>query len=200
MEEWTDDELLVNAVISNKMDVILGRIREYSHDPTSEQYLQLASKIQKLMGERFNEQHKSSPFGPNIFELISFYDTLATIYGNAGEEGYDSWCEATFQLANYYSDQAGLERKFQLYRDVIDSTRHRAKQNQTSEYYFTRSLNRLGQLTEEWCDEGDAYDIWNELYAYANESMDEEEKELTIKEIHRNAPWFQPEDNAIQNL
>ena len=82
--------------------------------------------------------------------------------------------------------------KIQLYRDAIDSTRPRAKQNQTSEYYFTRSLNRLGQLTEEWCNEGDAFDIWNELYAYANESMDEEEKELTINEIHRNAPWFQP--------
>ena len=44
MEERTDDELLVASVISNKMDVILGRIREYSHAPTSEQYLQLASK------------------------------------------------------------------------------------------------------------------------------------------------------------
>jgi hypothetical protein len=130
--------------------------------------------------------------GPNPFEIINLLDFVMQVYEFAGESALSKKFGYQFQLANVYSDQAGLSRKFELYETLIEESYPRIEKREGDDemhYYFTRSLKRLAQLTEDWKGGEESIQLWTRLAEYGLESSDEERMSI-LKEIEEKAPWF----------
>ena len=126
----------------------------------------------------------------NIFWAISAFDFASTMYGLAGKEHDVSRIHCLFTLAKIYSDQGGLKRKFKLFEQVIEETKSMIDSGDTSKsvyFYYSRGLNRIAKLHDEWGHEKESEKYYRELIAAAPLGNEEESiQNLTSG----NAPWF----------
>ena len=126
----------------------------------------------------------------NIFWAISAFDFASTMYGLAGKEHDVSRIHCLFTLAKIYSDQGGLSRKFKLFEQVIEETKSMIDSGDTNKsvyYYYSRGLNRIANLHNNWGNQEEAEKYYRELIAAAPLGNEEE----TIQNLTSgNAPWF----------
>jgi tetratricopeptide (TPR) repeat protein len=126
----------------------------------------------------------------NIFWAISAFDFASTMYGLAGKEHDVSRIHCLFTLSKIYSDQGGLSRKFKLFEQVIEETKSMIDSGDTNKsvyYYYSRGLNRIANLHNNWGNQEEAEKYYRELIAAAPLGNEEE----TIQNLTSgNAPWF----------
>ena len=112
------------------------------------------------------------------------------MYGLAGKEHDISRIHCLFTLAKIYSDQGGLSRKFKLFEQVIEETKSMIDSGDTNKsvyYYYSRGLNRIANLHNNWGNQEEAEKYYRELIAAAPLGNEEE----TIQNLTSgNAPWF----------
>ncbi|MEC8340026.1 MAG: hypothetical protein VXZ80_00075, partial [Candidatus Thermoplasmatota archaeon] len=156
--------------------------------------LALSSELYKLSTTRWETRQISDNYGVNPFDVISLLEARVAILARTGNEGYADWMRDMWELAVGYSDQAGLSRKFNLFAELVASTKADLTREERSVLFYTRALNRLAQLTDYWIGEHQARPLWNELMEYALTSMEGDEKHGALKVIKGNAPWFAEEN------
>ena len=113
----------------------------------------------------------------NIFWAISAFDFASTMYGLAGKEHDVSRIHCLFTLAKIYSDQGGLSRKFKLFEQVIEETKSMIDSGDTNKsvyYYYSRGLNRIANLHNNWGNQEEAEKYYRELIAAAPLGNEEE--------------------------
>ena len=137
---------------------------EYEHylDETNlsvEELLALSSELYRLSSAQWEVQQASNKFGVNPFDVISLLEARVAILARTGDEGYADWMRDMWELAIRYSDQAGLRRKFNLFAELVASTKADLSREERSVLFYTRALNRLAQLTDYWIGEDEACGI-----------------------------------------
>ena len=172
---------------------------EYEHyldeaNLSVEELLALSSELYRLSSAQWEVQKASTKFGVNPFDVISLLEARVAILARTGDEGYADWMRDMWDLAIRYSDQAGLGRKFNLFAELVASTKADLSREERSVLFYTRALNRLAQLTDYWIGEDEARPLWNELMGYALTSMVGDERHAALKVIKGNAPWFAEEN------
>lgn len=172
---------------------------EYEHyldeaNLSVEELLALSSELYRLFSDRWDTQQALNNHGVNPFDVISFLEARVAILARTGDEGYADWMRDMWDLAVRYSDQAGLGRKFNLFAELVASTKADLSREERSVLFYTRALNRLAQLTDYWIGEDEARPLWNELMEYALTSMVGDEQHAALKVIKGNAPWFAEEN------
>ena len=113
----------------------------------------------------------------NIFWAISAFDFASTMYGLAGKEHDVTRIHCLFTLAKIYSDQGGLSRKFKLFEQVIEETKSMIDSGDTNKsvyYYYSRGLNRIANLHNNWGNQEEAEKYYRELIAAAPLGNEEE--------------------------
>lgn len=161
-----------------------------------EELLKLNQALYLLNTANWELQKSSNTYGVNPFDVISFLELRVAILARTGDEGYADWMRAMFELAIRYSDQAGLSRKFSLFAELVASTKQDLSREERSVLFYTRSLNRLAQLTDYWHGEDQARPLWQELFDYVLNSMQADEQLEALNVIRSNAPWF-AEENKV---
>ena len=129
---------------------------------------------------------RSHPTG--IWDKMNILDFGMQAFQFCGAKSVLIRMQCQFNLANIYSDQAGLSRKFKLYEDLIEESAELMADTSLEDpfyYYLTRSLARLGGLTEEWKGRDASRIIWNRLIQLTNKA-EEDIREL----IDGNARWL----------
>ena len=159
-----------------------------------EELLALSSELYRLFSDRWDTQQALNNHCVNPFDVISFLEARVAILARTGDEGYADWMRDMWDLAVRYSDQAGLGRKFNLFAELVASTKADLSREERSVLFYTRALNRLAQLTDYWIGEDEARPLWNELMEYALTSMVGDEQHAALKVIKGNAPWFAEEN------
>ena len=172
---------------------------EYEHyldeaNLSVEELLALSSELYRLFSDRWDTQQALNNHCVNPFDVISFLEARVAILARTGDEGYADWMRDMWDLAVRYSDQAGLGRKFNLFAELVASTKADLSREERSVLFYTRALNRLAQLTDYWIGEDEARPLWNELMEYALTSMVGDEQHAALKVIKGNAPWFAEEN------
>ena len=157
---------------------------------TTDELLKVNSAIYNLNTTNWEIQESRNPHGVNPFDVISFLEVRVAILARAGDEGYADWMRAMFELAVRYSDQAGLSRKFSLFAELVASTKADLSREERSVLFYTRSLNRLAQLTDYWYGKDAARPLWRELLDYVRNHMEDDERLEALNVIQSNAPWF----------
>ena len=152
-------------------------------------------EVGDLMGvwldEQFKEEGKYHESTTNIFEIMNVFDFSMQVYEFAGESAMLKKLSTQFKLANMYSDQGGLSRKFELYETLVSESYPLIKKRDSEDkmhYYFTRSLNRLAQLTWYWKGVDESIPLWTRLADYAQESSDKE-REAILKAVEYKHPF-----------
>jgi hypothetical protein len=131
-------------------------------------------------------QTEEHPF----FIHMNLLDFAMQAFEEDGEDSILDRFQVQFSLANMYSDQAGLKRKFELYEDLVEGATSRMKKNSTEDpfyYWSTRSLNRLAQLTQYWKGEEVAEPLWHRLVKIISEAG---EMDALLPVVETYAPWF----------
>jgi len=172
---------------------------EYEHyldeaNLSVEEMLALSEALYSLFSAQWEIQQAPNNHGVNPFDVISLLEARVAILARTGNEGYADWMRDMWELAVRYSDQAGLRRKFNLFAELIASTKADLSREERSIFFYTRALNRLAQLTDYWIGEDEARPLWNELMEYGLTSMVGDEQHAVLKVIKGNAPWFAEEN------
>ena len=190
-----------NNPTSKMMQMIVNHVdhNEYEHyldeaNLSVEALLALSSELYRLSSAQWEVQQASNNLGVNPFDVISLLEARVAILARTGDEGYADWMRDMWELAVRYSDQAGLSRKFNLFAELVASTKADLSREERSVLFYTRALNRLAQLTDYWIGEHQARPLWNELMEYALNSMEGDEQHGALKVIKSNAPWFAKEN------
>jgi tetratricopeptide (TPR) repeat protein len=126
----------------------------------------------------------------NIYWAIYAFDFASTMYGLAGKEHDVTRIHCLFILGKIYSDQGGLTRKFKLFEQVIEETKSMIDSGDTNKsvyYYYTRGLNRIAKLHDDWGHEKESEKYYRELIAAA---PIRDEQQIIQKLITGDAPWF----------
>jgi len=130
--------------------------------------------------------------GERFFTMMNLLDFAMQAYGLAGEDALSKKFDRQFVLACNYSDQGGLERKFQLFEEIVEEAFPLIVERSFSDqmnYYFTRSLNRLAGLTTYWRGEEHAEILYERLANHGRDSGDAE-RQAIYEVICEFAPWF----------
>ena len=159
-----------------------------------EELLNLNQALYLLNTTNWELQNFSNTHGVNPFDVISYLEVRVAILARTGDEGYADWMRTMFELAIRYSDQAGLSRKFSLFAELVASTKEDLSREERSVLFYTRSLNRLAQLTDYWRGEDQARPLWQELLDYVLNFMEPDEQLEALNVIRSNAPWFSDEN------
>lgn len=159
-----------------------------------EELLNLDQALYLLNTTNWELQKNPNAHGVNPFDVISYLEVRVAILARTGDEGYADWMRAMFELAIRYSDQAGLDRKFSLFAELVASTKEDLSREERSVLFYTRSLNRLAQLTDYWRGEDQARPLWQELLDYVLNFMEPDEQLEALNVIRSNAPWFADEN------
>ena len=159
-----------------------------------EEMLELNNALYNLNAMYWELQKSSDERGVNPFDVISYLEASVAILARTGDEGYADWMRAMFELAIRYSDQAGLSRKFSLFAELVASTKQDLSREERSVLFYTRSLNRLAQLTDYWHGVNQARPLWQELFDYVLNFMEADEQLEALNVIRSNAPWFAEEN------
>jgi hypothetical protein len=190
-----------NNPTDRMMQMIANHVHhtEYEHyldeaNLSVEELLALSGELYRLSTTRWETHQASDNYGVNPFDVISLLEARVAILARTGNEGYAEWMQDMWDLAVRYSDQAGLSRKFNLFAELVASTKVDLTREERSVLFYTRALNRLAQLTDYWIGEQQARPLWNELMEYALSSMEGDEQHGALKVIKSNAPWFAKEN------
>ena len=186
---------------SNMIEMIANHVdhNEYEHyldeaNLSARELLDLSGELYRLSLAQWKTQQASNNHAVNPFDVISLLEARVAILARTGNEGYADWMRDMWELAVRYSDQAGLSRKFNLFAELVASTKADLTREERSVLFYTRALNRLAQLTDYWIGEDEARPLWNELMEYALTSMEGDEQHEALKVIKGNAPWFAEEN------
>lgn len=184
----------ITQMIANHVDH-----NEYEHyldeaNLSVKELLALSSELYALHSARWETEQALNNHGVNPFDVISLLEARVAILARTGDEGYADWMRDMWDLAIRYSDQAGLRRKFDLFAELVASTKADLSREERSILFYTRALNRLALLTDYWIGEDEARPLWNELMEYALTSMEEDEQQEALNIIRSNAPWFAQEN------
>jgi hypothetical protein len=192
-------------MVNKPIEEMMQLIRNYTDHEEIERYLyqvglsveamlELNHALYNLNAIGWELQISSNERGVNPFDVISFLEASVAILARTGDEGYADWMRAMFELAIRYSDQAGLSRKFSLFAELVASTKQDLSKEERSVLFYTRSLNRLAQLTDYWHGEDQARPLWQELLDYVLNFMEANEQLEALNVIRSNAPWFAEEN------
>lgn len=186
------DEMM-QLIQNNTHHEDIGRYLDEA-DLSVEELLELNHALYNINAKNWELQKSSDVRGVNPFEVISYLEASVAILARTGDEGYADWMRAMFELAIRYSDQAGLSRKFSLFAELVASTKQDLSKEERSVLFYTRSLNRLAQLTDYWHGEDQARPLWQELLDYVLNFMEANEQLEALNVIRSNAPWFAEEN------
>ena len=186
------DEMM-QLIQNNTHHEDIGRYLDEA-DLSVEELLELNHALYNFNAIGWELQISSNERGVNPFDVISFLEASVAILARTGDEGYADWMRAMFELAIRYSDQAGLSRKFSLFAELVASTKQDLSKEERSVLFYTRSLNRLAQLTDYWHGEDQARPLWQELLDYVLNFMEANEQLEALNVIRSNAPWFAEEN------
>jgi hypothetical protein len=192
MTKKTIDEMM-QLIQNNTHHEDIGRYLDEA-DLSVEELLELNHALYNFNAKNWELQNSSDVRGVNPFEVISYLEASVAILARTGDEGYADWMRAMFELAIRYSDQAGLSRKFSLFAELVASTKQDLSKEERSVLFYTRSLNRLAQLTDYWHGEDQARPLWQELLDYVLNFMEANEQLEALNVIRSNAPWFAEEN------
>ena len=192
MTKKTIDEMM-QLIQNNTHHEDIGRYLDEA-DLSAEELLELNHALYNFNANNWELQKSSDVRGVNPFEVISYLEASVAILARTGDEGYADWMRAMFELAIRYSDQAGLSRKFSLFAELVASTKQDLSKEERSVLFYTRSLNRLAQLTDYWHGEDQARPLWQELLDYVLNFMEANEQLEALNVIRSNAPWFAEEN------
>ena len=192
-------------MVNKPIDEMMQLIQNNTHHEEIERYLdqaglsveamlELNHALYNLNAKNWELQISSNERGVNPFDVISFLEASVAILARTGDEGYADWMRAMFELAIRYSDQAGLSRKFSLFAELVASTKQDLSKEERSVLFYTRSLNRLAQLTDYWRGKDQARPLWKELFDYVLNFMEADEQLEALNVIRSNAPWFAEEN------
>ena len=171
---------------------------EYEHyldeaNLSVEELLALSSELYRLFSAQWETQQASNNHGVNPFDVISLLEARVAILARTGDEGYADWMQDMWDLAVRYSDQAGLSRKFNLFAELVASTKADAREK-SALCSSTTCSQPACMLTDYWIGEDEARPLWNELMEYALTSMVDDEQHEALNVIKGNAPWFAEEN------
>ena len=124
----------------------------------------------------------------SFFTQLNIIDFAMQSYDADGERSIQKKFHCQFELAKNYSDQAGLDRKFELYENLVEEATSRLTVESMDDpfyYWATRPLNRLAQLTQYWKGEEVAEPLWHRLLDLTTSA-----KEDSLQVIADAAPWF----------
>jgi len=141
-------------------------------------------KVGDILGQEFEEGGMFDGQQPNIFAIMDVLDFRMQVYMFAGERAILKKFGNQFNLANLYSDQGGLSRKFELYETLVSESFPLIKKRNADDqmhWFFTRALNRLAQLTLYWKGDEKSRPLWTRLADHAMESSGEEK--LAIRKV-----------------
>jgi hypothetical protein len=186
------DEMM-QLIQNNTHHEDIGRYLDEA-DLSVEELLELNHALYNFNAKNWGLQNSSDVRGVNPFDVISYLEASVAILARTGDEGYADWMRAMFELAIRYSDQAGLSRKFSLFAELVASTKQDLSKEERSVLFYTRSLNRLAQLTDYWHGEDQARPLWQELLDYVLNFMEANEQLEALNVIRSNAPWFAEEN------
>lgn len=186
------DEMM-QLIQNNTHHEDIGRYLDEA-DLSVEELLELNHALYNFNAKNWELQNSSDVRGVNPFDVISYLEGSVAILARTGDEGYADWMRAMFELAIRYSDQAGLSRKFSLFAELVASTKQDLSKEERSVLFYTRSLNRLAQLTDYWHGEDQARPLWQELLDYVLNFMEANEQLEALNVIRSNAPWFAEEN------
>jgi hypothetical protein len=192
MTKKTIDEMM-QLIQNNTHHEDIGRYLDEA-DLSVEELLELNHALYNFNAKNWELQNSSDVRGVNPFDVISYLEASVAILARTGDEGYADWMRAMFELAIRYSDQAGLSRKFSLFAELVASTKQDLSKEERSVLFYTRSLNRLAQLTDYWHGEDQARPLWQELLDYVLNFMEANEQLEALNVIRSNAPWFAEEN------
>jgi hypothetical protein len=192
MTKKTIDEMM-QLIQNNTHHEDIGRYLDEA-DLSVEELLELNHALYNFNAKNWELQNSSDVRGVNPFDVISYLEGSVAILARTGDEGYADWMRAMFELAIRYSDQAGLSRKFSLFAELVASTKQDLSKEERSVLFYTRSLNRLAQLTDYWHGEDQARPLWQELLDYVLNFMEANEQLEALNVIRSNAPWFAEEN------
>ena len=192
MTKKTIDEMM-QLIQNNTHHEDIGRYLDEA-DLSVEELLELNHALYNFNAKNWELQNSSDVGGVNPFDVISCLEASVAILARTGDEGYADWMRAMFELAIRYSDQAGLSRKFSLFAELVASTKQDLSKEERSVLFYTRSLNRLAQLTDYWHGEDQARPLWQELLDYVLNFMEANEQLEALNVIRSNAPWFAEEN------
>ena len=186
------DEMM-QLIQNNTHHEDIGRYLDEA-DLSVEELLELNHALYNFNAKNWELQNSYDVRGVNPFDVISYLEGSVAILARTGDEGYADWMRAMFELAIRYSDQAGLSRKFSLFAELVASTKQDLSKEERSVLFYTRSLNRLAQLTDYWHGEDQARPLWQELLDYVLNFMEANEQLEALNVIRSNAPWFAEEN------
>ena len=192
MTKKTIDEMM-QLIQNNTHHEDIGRYLDEA-DLSVEELLELNHALYNFNAIGWELQISSNERGVNPFDVISFLEASVAILARTGDEGYADWMRGMFELAIRYSDQAGLRRKFSLLTELVASTKQDLTREERSVLFYTRSLNRLAQLTDYWRGKDQARPLWKELFDYVLNFMEADEQLEALNVIRSNAPWFAEEN------
>ena len=184
------DKVMTKIVQSHNYQEIITMLDSIKADYDEDMWEYVGDNMPLWLEEE--QSDGKSSYSNNIFDTISLMDYRMKIFGFAGECALHKKLLVQLGLANIYSDQSGLDRKFTLYEELVAVSYPLIKNNCETDimhYIYTRALNRLADLTQYWCIEEAAAELWLRL---ANHALVSEgnEKTATLKIIQHNAPWF----------
>ena len=184
------NKVMTKIVQSHNYQEIITMLDSINADYDEESWEYVADNMPVWLEEE--QSNGKNSYSNNIFDTISLIDYQMRIFGFAGEAALHKKLFVQLSLANIYSDQSGLDRKFKLYEELVAVSYPLIKDNCETDimhYIYTRALNRLADLTQYWCIEEAAEELWLRL---ANHALVSEgnEKTATLKIIQHNAPWF----------
>ena len=195
--------ILGRSLDSDGSEEIISTIFESNRTP----YIDIQSKMRSVadsqddfdwhaVGKSIIEILYDKTRSTGIWDEINLLDFGMQAFQYSGEKSVLFKMQCQFQLANFYSDQSGLSRKFELYEGLIQESEElmaNASLEDPFYYYLTRALARLGGLTEEWKDRDSSRIIWNRLIKLTNEA-DEDITQL----LDNNAAWLN--DSTINEI
>ena len=184
------NKVMTKIVQSHNYQEIITMLDSINADYDEESWEYVADNMPVWLEEE--QSNGKNSYSNNIFDTISLIDYQMRIFGFAGESALHKKLLVQLSLGNIYSDQSGLDRKFKLYEELVAVSYPLIKDNCETDimhYIYTRALNRLADLTQYWCIEEAAEELWLRL---ANHALVSEgnEKTATLKIIQHNAPWF----------
>ena len=172
----------ISAMVVNKVPYVEIK-NEIKDALDSKQPLEWGVVGSRIVAITQSEEHE-------FFIHMNLLDFAMQAFEADGEDSILDRFQVQYSLANIYSDQAGLKRKFELYEDLVDGATSRMKENSTEDpfyYWSTRSLNRLAQLTQYWKGEEIAESLWHKLVKIISEAGD---MDAFLPVIESNATWF----------
>jgi len=184
------NKVMTKIVQSHNYQEIITMLDSINADYDEESWEYVADNMPVWLEEE--QSNGKNSYSNNIFDTISLIDYQMRIFGFAGESALHKKLFVQLSLANIYSDQSGLDRKFKLYEELVAVSYPLIKDNCETDimhYIYTRALNRLADLTQYWCIEEAAEELWLRLANHALVS-EGDEKTATLKIIQHNAPWF----------